>query len=304
MNTTVITIDIVRKAIQGAAIANNGELLAQYNGNIPSELINSAQLIQDHYKEFQHLVWKRLENLPLTKKFFGRLIMTRLKQKGILASPIITIIFDDYQSLENRLNDINSISGIESLRNEYRGSKDVSDGGITDATMRNMLAEILVIDFLKQLKFVNIRKISRKDKAHIDILAEKDGRSYAIDVTRRQEVTDWEIKSITNLEDCNSKENQLAIRRIIMWELGKKDEQFLRALGANTITASAVKVVAIKTSDYGFSECLDQASRITEELLSEKDRWQNIDAIWFVPNVDLKQSKWVYREGISKKSTN
>ena len=59
MNKTEITIDIVRKAIQDAAIANNGELLEQHNGNIPSEFIESAQVIQANYEQFQQFVLKR-----------------------------------------------------------------------------------------------------------------------------------------------------------------------------------------------------------------------------------------------------
>lgn len=295
MNTTVITIDIVRKAIHGAAIANNGELFAQHDGKIPSEFIRCAKIIQDNYEQFQQLVWKRLENLQYTKKYFGKLIRARLKQKGILVSPIISVIFDDFQTLEKRLNNVSSISGMELLRNEYRGSKDSLHGDITDAIMRNMLAEVHVLDFLIQSGFVNIRKISRKDKAHIDIFAEKDGLSYAIDVTRKQEVTYWKIKSETNLEDCNSRENQLKIRHLIKQELANKDEQFRRSLDANTISDLTVKVVAVKTSDYGFAECIEQVSRITEELLSEEGQWQYLDAVWLLPNVDVKQSRWVYK---------
>jgi len=290
-----ITEETVRKATLGASIVNNRELYVSYDGKVPQECVDAAKMIQGNYEQFQQLVWKRLEQLPLVKKYFGKLVRARLKQKGILASPIISVIFDDYQTLEQRLNNVKSVSGIESLKNEYRGSEHFLQGSITDAVMRNMLAEIMVLDSLIRLGFVNIRKISRKDKPHIDISAEKDGQSYAIDATRKQEVSDWEVEPSTNLEDCKSHKNQLEIRRLIMQTLEDKDEQFFRALQAHTIADSTVKVVAIKTSDYGFAECIEQATRIAQELLSERNRWQHIDCVWLLPNIDVSQSSWVYK---------
>jgi hypothetical protein len=295
--TSTITNETVRQAALGASIINNRELFVSHDGKVPQECVDAAKLIQADYEQFRQLVWKRLEQLPLTKKYFGKLVRARLKQKGILASPIISVIFDDYQTLEQRLNNVKSVSGIESLKNEYRGSEDFLQGGITDAVMRNLLAEITVLDFLIKLGFVNIRKISRKDKPHIDIAAEREGQGHAIDATRKQEVSDWEVEPSTNLEDCKSHKNQLEIRRLIMQTLEDKNKQFCRALHAHTISDSVVKVVAIKTSDYGFAECIEQATRIAQELLSEKDRWQHIDCVWLLPNVDVSQSRWVYKQG-------
>lgn len=163
--------------------------------------------------------------------------------------------------------------------------------------MRNLLAEVLVLDFLVKSGFVNIAKISRKDKPHIDISAEKDGRIYAIDATRKQEITNWEAEPGTNLEDCASQKNQLKIRRLIMQALEDKDEQLCRAINARTIFDSSVKFVAIKTSDYGFAECIEQAAKVAQELLSENDRWRFTDCIWLLPNVDVSQSRWIYKHG-------
>lgn len=288
--------ETVRKAILKAAIVNNRDLFVSYNGKVPQECIDAAKVIQDNYEQFRQLVWKRLETLPLIKKHFGNLIRARLKQKGILASPIISVLFDDYQTLEQRLRNIQSISGIESFRSEYRGSNFLLQGSITDSVMHNLLAEILALDFLIKLGFSNIRKISRKDKSHVDIAADKDGRTFALDVTRKHEVSNWEIESATNLEDCKNHQNQLEIRRIIIQALDDKDEQFCRALHAHTISDSAVKVVAIKTSDYGFSNCIEEAAVITEEILSEMNRWQYIDCVWLLPNLDVSQSYWVYKK--------
>jgi hypothetical protein len=290
-----VTEELVRKAILGAAIVNSRELFASYGGRVPQECIDAARVIQSNHEEFRHLVWKSLESLPFTKRVFGRLIRARLGQRGILASPIITVIFDDYQTLEQRLSNIQSVPGVESWRAEYRGSNAFSQGDTTDALIRNLLAEVLALDFLLKLQFTNVQKLSFKGKAHIDILAERDGGSFAIDATRKQEVAQWESEVSTGLEDCNSDRNQMEIRRLLVRTLNDKDEQFHRALVAETVSASAVKVVAVKTSDYGFSHCIEEAGFIAHDLLSAREMWPIIDCIWLLPNVDVAQSKWVCR---------
>lgn len=287
--------DTVRKALQGAAIRNNRELFVSHDGQIPKEYIEAAKLIRDNYEAFRNLTWKRLNAMPLTKKHFGRLIRTRLNQDGILNSPIISVVFDDYQALENRLGNIQSISGVGEFKKEYRGSKKYKQGDITDRVMRDMLAEILALDFLAKTGFENIQKISCKDKAHIDITATKDGRGYAIDVTRKQEVSKWIIDPLIGIEDCSHHSNLLEIRRLITQALDDKDDQFFRAINANTVSSSVIKVVAIKTSDYGFAECIKQAREISRQLLSKSDRWENIDCVWLLPKVDISNSYWIYR---------
>jgi len=296
MTSQIITEETIRQAILGAFIRNNRELFASCNGVVPQECIDAAKTIQDDYEQFRQMVWKRLEKLPLMKFFFGDLIRARLKQKGILASPIISEIFDDYGTLEKKLSDIQAIAGVDLLKSEYRGSENPLQGNITDHTMRNMLAEIIALGFLISLGFVNINKVSRKDKSHVDIFAEKNGQSYCIDVTRKQEVDNWEINPDTELEDCQNPKNQKEIRRRITQALNDKNNQFYRALRSETIPETAIKVVAIKTSDYGFVECIEIASIIVQELLSEKGKWQNINCVWLLPNVDVKESHWVYRK--------
>jgi len=295
-HANLLTEEIVRKAILGASIATDPELLVEYRGRVPQEYVDAAKLIQDNYEQFRQFVWKRLEQIPLTKKYFGKLIRIRLKQKGILSSPIISVIFNDYQTLEQRLSNVKSVTNIESLRKEYGGNEDFLQGAETDSVMQNMLAEILALDFLIKLGFANICKISRKDKPHIDIFAEKDGQSYSIDATRKHEVRGWEVNDDTGLEDCNSEQNLLEIRRLIIQALDDKDEQFCRALDAHTISDTSVKVIAIKTSDYGFAECIGQAAEIAQDLFSEEDRWEYVDCVWFLPNTDVSQSFWVFKK--------
>jgi len=269
-----VTVETVRKAIRGAHIRNSVELYASYGGIIPQECLDAAEAIRDNYAEFEKLLWDRLSALPLTQKFFGHLIRVRLKQKGILASPIISAIFDDQRRLEHRLQNIQSIPGVEDL----------------------LLAEILVLDFLVQLEFSGICKVSEQDsKAHIDIVAQKDGKRYAIEVTRKKEIKGWKTLPYGNLEDCDALINQGKIRKRLRQALSSKEDQFSRSLDAGTIDCSMTGVVAIKTSDFGFAECINQAEQIARELLARPNEWRHVDCIWLVPNVDVKQSRWVCR---------
>jgi hypothetical protein len=297
--TGKITIETVRKAIMGAQIKNNYEMYVYYKG-IPQECQDAIEAIRDHYAEFEKLLWDQLSALRLTKKFFGRLIRARLKQRDILASPIVSAIFDDSRRLERRLESIQSIRGVEELRREYRSSSDPARGDETDWLIRDLLAEILTLDFLKQLDFSGICKVREEsNKAHIDIVAQRKGKFYAIEVTRKKEIQGWEtleqpLGHNIGLEDCDDATNQKEICRLLRNALQSKADQFSRALDSGTIDHSMAKVVAIKTSDYGFAECIDQAEQIARELLSDPNAWSPVDCTWLLPNVDALQSRWVY----------
>lgn len=290
-----VTVEIVRKAIMGADITKNrGEY---YYEVIPPECLEAIEIIHNNLEEFKGLVWERLNALPLTKKFFNRLIRTRLKQKDILVSPVLKMVFGEEPTVEHRLEDIQSIPGVEELRKEYRGSSDPARGDETDWLMRDLLAEILALNFLKQLGFPEIRKVQdESNKAHVDIVAQREGKLYAIEVTRKKEIQGWKSLEHGRLEDCDDATNQEEICKLLRSALQSKADHFSRALDSGTIGHSTVKVVAIKTSDYGFAECIDQAEQTARELLSDPSAWGPVDCIWLLPNVDAMHSRWVYRK--------
>ena len=312
--TDSISEETVRKAIKGAQQMKQSPGYWDEDGNWQldpehfdesdikafPECKNAICVVMSNYDLFENLLWKLLKALPLTNKFFCKLIKARLKQKkDILISPIISnIFFNDCQILEDRLTNIQVVKNIESLGKEYGGSREQLLGAnTTDQTIRNLLAEILVLDFLIKSGFTNISKVFLEDrsKTQIDITAEKDGQSYAIEAIRKQEITDWGIKHATNLEDCTNTKNCAKISRLMIQSLNDKNNQFRKAIAAGTVSSSIVKVIALKTSDYGFAQCIEQAATIACALLSVKDKWRNIDCIWLMPNVDVKESKWVYR---------
>jgi hypothetical protein len=288
-----VTPEIVRKAIMGAAIKNSGELLASYGG-IPQQCIAAARVVNDNYAKFEGLVWERLSDLPAIKYFFERLIRTRLKQRGILASPIIAAIFDDQPTLEERLDRVRSIPGVDELRKEYRGTNNPDRGYITDEDIIDLSAEVLALDLLTQLGFSSIAKTQETNsKSHVDITAKRDEKSYAVEVTRKREIRGWQTLPYGNLEDCGAAANQDRIRKVLLHTLAKKDDQFSRAVDASTIDDATIKVVAIKTSDYGFAECINQAKKIARQLLNEKGNWLHIDCIWLMPNTSVHDSCWL-----------
>lgn len=287
-----VTVEVVRKAIMGADIRDNFQLLSSY-GEVPRECIEAIQIIGNNPSEFENLLRQRLSRFPLIKHFFNHLVRSRVKQRGILLFPIVSIIFDDEPSLEQQLYNIKSIPGVESLRKEYRGG---NSPDITDQATLNLLAEILVLDFLLKLGFLDITKVSANDgKSHPDVLAHKDGENYAIEVTRKQEIEGWETLEYGNLEDCTAPKNHEKIRGLLLKALIVKNQQFSRAISANTLDKSAVKVVAIKTSDFGFAWCIDQAAEIANALLSE-DNWEYVDCIWLVPNIAFTDSRWICKK--------
>ncbi|RME57171.1 hypothetical protein D6779_09225 [Candidatus Parcubacteria bacterium] len=291
----MLTIKKARKAIMGAQILADGELLASYNGRAPDECLVALKLVQGNPDEFIQLVFDELSKSHLFSEYFGPLVKIRLRQQGYLASPLIGVLFDEPNPIEARLQRIreNGVSGLEYLKREYRHvSKSPDKGDETDKVARDLLAEILVIDFLVQLNFSNITRPFSKDQPHIDVLAMKDEQYYAIEITRKQEVDNWKTIEFGNLEDCSHQDNLDKIRSVLRNALWKKNGQFSRAVAAGTIISNSLKVVAIKTSDYGFAECIDQAKNILEDLILDP-KLEYIDCVWVIPNIDPTSSEWL-----------
>jgi hypothetical protein len=174
--TNQVTIETIRKAIMGANIANSGELHAHYGG-IPHECIDAAKVIQDNYAEFEKLLWDRISALPLVQKLFGHLIRVRSKQKGFLASPIVSAIFDDPRRLEHRLENTHNTPAFQTIVQEIGHIKNPVEW---DRRFLDAWAEIRVIDQLMREKFTDICKVTTP----ADLVAKYAKQPYAIQVTR------------------------------------------------------------------------------------------------------------------------
>jgi len=184
---------------------------------------------------------------------------------------------------------------LESLKKEYRHVSKAPDKGYeTDKVARDLLSEILVLDFLVQLGFSDVERPFSKSESHVDVVANKNGWLYSIEVTRKKEINDWETLQFGNLEDCHNKNNLDRMHRILRRALRKKNDQFSRAITAGTIKLKTIKVVGIKTSDYGFAECVGQAEEIIRSLLAV-GAYSFIDCVWLIPNVEPHDSRWVCR---------
>jgi len=289
--TNLITTEIVRQAIGYVHLKNDPVMLHEIEGgHIPDECTEAIERINSNRAAFEQWVQDTLDGLPRIKEFFGNLIESRLKQDGVLQCPIFGAICYNDGILENRLERIKKhVSGVESLIAEY-GSQ--HDSAQIDAAIVDMTAEILVLDFMIQLGFSDIRKVPQQRRAHIDIQAQYNGKPYAIEVTRGREVKEWETLPYGGLEDCDNVTNQLKICRLLSRIAYRKDDQFERALKAGACARSATKVVAIKTSDFGFAQCVERAQKIASELLTQIGAPANVDCVWLVPNVQVAESRW------------
>lgn len=289
-----ITTEVVRKAVMGADIRNNPVMLVEtYNNEVPAECLSAIEVLRNNHAGLMEWLQNRLLAYPLINEFFGRLIEVRLTQRGILRCPIFRALCDDERNLELRLERTRLVAGVEEIKNEYHASSQPDE---TDKNILNLWAEILILDFMLQLGFSDIRRVLKQKAAHLDIMGLYGGKQCAIEVTRKQEVADWQTVPYGNLEDCGSLENHLKICQSLLRTLKNKNDQLARALSAATVSPSAVKVLAIKTSDFGFSQCADEVAKFARMLLIELKSWNNFDCIWFVPNSEASESRWICKD--------
>jgi hypothetical protein len=291
----LITTETVCKALMQVDIIKYPELRDTTEDSEQKESSDALEKIRNNPAQFEEWLQDRLSALPRVREFFGHLIEARLKQDHFLWWPILDGICDD-SSLEQMLERIECIPGIKGLTDDYKPSKDSAH---TDQATLDLYAEVLLLDLMIQLGFTDIRKIPKQSKAHVDFTGQYDGKVYAIEITRKKEIEDWTVLldevSETGLEDCDDPDNHRKITKLLKRTLKNKNKQFKQSLADGTIDSSMTKVLAIRVSDIGLKRCFTQVQRIARALLSKPDKWSHIDCIWFVPQSDVEQSRWVCR---------
>jgi len=223
-----ISPEIARKAIAAAQILTNGELFASYEGKIPSDFQSALKIVQNHPQEFKSLILQVMNEMQYFPVVFGKLVKIRLHQQGYLASPLIDAVFDIERTIEQRLKRIiPNVIGIDTITSEHLNTgKGKNLGQKTDETARNLLAEILLLDFLVMAGFHTIERPYSQTLAHVDILAQKEKEMYAIEVIRKEEFSHWETLEFGDLEDCESSANLQKMRSLLSSVFKKKDDQF------------------------------------------------------------------------------
>lgn len=298
-NHEELTPKIIRKAVMGANIKNSPELLTSYGGEVPTDCRAAAELVAANPEEFRAWVLQRLSKMREIERFFGDLIRSRLNQCGILASPVMAAILDPQSRLEERLGRIRHIPGVREFSREFNAPTATHQGHITDRIIIDLSAEILALDLLAQLGFSSIRKIKgHSASAHPDIAAERGGKRYVVEVTRKKEVRGWATLPYGNLEDSQATSNKQRIGRLLSRALEAKNDQLSRAIDAGTADPSMIKTVAIKTSDYGFAQCIEEAEEIARQLLAEPATYPEIDCVWLIPNTCIEDSCWVCKDSV------
>lgn len=294
-----ITTELVCQAVRGVNIENNRQLLIiTHHGKVPPECRDAQKIILDNLVGFEKWFQGWLGEHPRVREIFGEILAVRLTQDGILQCPIFQAICDDSQNLECRLERIHCVPGVEEIKKEYQAG---GNSNATDLVILSLATEVLVMDLMVQLRF-DVRRVSKQEQAHIDITAQRSGKSYAVEVIRKKEIESW--KELDHwgigigLEDCTSPDNHKKIRNLLKRTLKDKNNQFTESLRAGTISSSMVRVVAIRTVDAGISECIAQVEQIARSLIQKPDIYRNIDCVWLIPKSEVAQSRWICRNAI------
>ena len=294
-NSFDLTDEEIRKAFYSYCVLHD-QSIERNEG--PENLENNINKVYEQMNKFKNKVKRKLDEFPNIKKFFGKIILVRIKQNDLLTSNILSILFDDENRLEKRLSRIVDIPGVEELTKEYKPATGVDKGELNEYIARELLAEILILNFILDQGFINISKLPLSGSmSRIDINAEKNGINYVFEVTHKKNMKTLPTLAFGNLEDCNRPESEKIIKKLIESTLKDKNNQLRKVFDYNA-RSDLIKVVVIKGSDYSFNECIRKAEGITKELLNT-NKYDFIDVVWLIPNLDIASSKWIVKEVIT-----
>ena len=263
--------------------------------SVLSKGYHACCLVTRDLAAFEAVVCEEIARYPHFRRFFSHLVSARLRQTNVLSSPLLASVFNGISAIEGRLAQIQTVEGIGQLPIEYQPARDSDKGSRTDEAALDCLAEVLVLFFLTIKGATEITKVvSDPNTPHIDIRARMQSRQHAIEITRKKEVTEWMTLAFESLTDCTSGENQRNMRDVISRILAFKSDQFSRCLTAGSLPADDIRVIAIKLSDFGFQDCIEEACLLTRSLLS-RGQFDIIEVVWLIPDVEVEDSCWIDR---------
>ncbi len=280
----MITIDTVRLAFKATQIHLGSESYRHLTG----EEWEAIKAVCDNPDDLYQIVEAELTKYPLINEYFGRDIRCRLRQDRPLESPLIGVLFPaGSPNLEERLVRVKDISGFSKIFSEYRPAGSRECGKETDERTGDALAEVLALDALLYFGFEDLRKLSGGvDLRMVDFEGRYDGKLYRIEVTRVRERTFPDKLTRSNLEDPNGRQNEEVIYRALEGKLEEKKGQFPEE--DRDSDNPSYNLLVVKTSDYGFWECIDAVGRIALGLLRE-DRFDRYDRLLLIPTISFSE---------------
>lgn len=262
-------------AYVGVALRNNPGL--EFNGQgFTSKHQSAIDEVINNYSDFCDLVRSELTRFPLIRKYFGHLITSRLQQNVILKSDFILHLFDANSSLENRLTRLEgNVLNLSTITANVNAPSDQQLGEETDEVLSDLWNEIFVMDFLSYghgLTFGNLEKVIRgNSEPQIDLLANQNSYSYAIEITRIRK-RDFSGITFPNMFDAIYKpENITTLRRVLKNKLQDKNNQ-MEKFCANELVAGRSynkRLVVLKTSQAAYQDGHSVVSTEIEALLSQ-----------------------------------
>lgn len=283
--------DVAINAFIGASIIHNPGLIVNGQG-FTSEHRNAIDAVENNYTDFCLLVKSELTRFPLIQKYFGHLITSRLQQNVILKSDFILHLFDANSDLENRLTRLEgNVPNLSTITANVNAPSDPQLGEETDEVLSDFWNEIFVMDFLSYghgLAFGNLEKVIRgNSEPQIDLLANQNSRSYAIEITRIRK-RDFSGITFPNMFDAIYKpENISTLRRVLKNKLQDKNNQ-MNKFCTNELGAGRSynkRLLVLKTSQAAYQDGHSVVLTETEALLNQ-GIYTSIDEVLLIYDVD------------------
>jgi hypothetical protein len=286
---------LARKAFHGNDIYTSAELRAS-GAQLTNEHVDAINAVGRDYSDFCILIMNELDRWPLLKRYFERLVEHRLGQNAILASGFIAALLQDDNPAEQRLLRLEgNVRNLDYITSGVGLPTDPNAGQETDEVLLDLWNEIFVLDFIQHtqgLKFTDLEKVvRRRDLPQIDLLAQRQGVHYAIEITRVRK-KDFEGTTLPNMYDAIYEPRNLnTLRKLLKRKLHEKNLQLQNFCSAESQPIDK-RLLVLKTSQREYQDGSTAVHSETNALLSE-GAYSSIDEVLLI--YDVENYDWIRR---------
>jgi hypothetical protein len=293
----MISIKNIQDAFYGYAIHSKRELLGSWERltNDRKDEINDATLkFQENLEDVCSIIKQQLNNYPLTKKYFEKLINIRINQDNLLNSDFLYSIISDNSNFEQRTERVqNRVKNFDRISDGYSSSPNNQSGDETDEVILDLWNEVFTLDFLlNELNppYTSLEKVLRpKDKKQVDFMGQHEGKRCCIEVTRIRK-RDFLGETLPgDFNDIYRPKNIDILHKALEGKFEKKNKQ-IQGFCEGEKDLFDKRILIIKTSQWEYQDAHEVVYGICKNLMAS-GIYKSIDEVMVI--YDTENCFWI-----------